>query len=382
MMSWFSIATTFALGLSFWPRTRDLDDTEVTPAVRKLRQLLNARIHGNEEHLRIEGTYADTDVAVVVDAGRGQSQLTVEVPSPRGVSLSIAPRFNSHKKEAQYLSTWQHPTKALYSDDLVLASKLVADASISRTLSRLAAEPRFSVVLRDGFLKVTGKVEPDRLSDQFVPELVKEMTRLVRNLDSEPEIKRRVADDALRTKRLRKLQIGAGVFVCLILCSVVAYSQYRSHQPSAWLHPVAIEGWRPIQTGDIDKESRAILQQHGQTFTDRIAGDFSGNGSESGEAAFLVRQDSDDTDAPKYRLVIQTDPPTHFDHSYSAFAFALKVSNRNLHKMGWIGEKPPALSKRDAVLIVQQRSDVRSAQLLLFDGKEIQTYHPEDYRLF
>lgn len=42
----------------------------------------------------------------------------------------------------------------------------------------------------------------------------------------------------------------------------------------------------------------------------------------------------------------------------------------------------PALSNRDAILVVQQRSDVRSGQLLLFDGKQVRTYQPEDFRLF
>jgi hypothetical protein len=93
MVSLISIGTTLAVGLSFLPRTRELSEAEVTPAVRKLRQLLNARIHGDEGHLRIEGTYADTDVAVLVDGTGSESRLTVEVPSPRGVSLWIAPRI-------------------------------------------------------------------------------------------------------------------------------------------------------------------------------------------------------------------------------------------------------------------------------------------------
>lgn len=381
MISWFSIASVFAAGFSFRARVRDLDDSEVTPAVRKVKQLLKARIHGNEQHLRIEGTYGDSDVAVVVESAREGSRLTVEIPSPRGVSFCIAPRINSNGRNAQALSTWTHPIKALYSEDLLLAGKLVEDASISRTLSKLTAEPRFSLFLQDGSLRLAGLM-PEQLSDHSIPELVKDMTRLVQTLSAKPEVKRRVAEDELRAKRHRLSLIGVAGVLTAVLLAFLGYRQHRSHQPSAWLHPIAIPGWHAIQATDIDPEAEAVMQQHGQVFSDRIAGDFTGRGSESGEVAILIRDNSADPGDSKYRFVIQTDPPTRFDQDYSSFAFALKVSNRNLNKMGWIGEKPPDLGPRDAILIVQQRSDVRSGQVLLFDGKEMHLYRPEDYRLF
>lgn len=382
MISFFSIGTMFALGLSLRGRERELTDNEVTPAVRKLRQLLNARIQGSDNSLRIEGAYAETDVAVVVDGARGESRLTVEVPSPRGISFWIAPRINSNKKEGEALTSWAHPTKALYSDDVLLTGSLVSDVSISTTLSRLAADPHFSLVLRDGVLKVTGKVQPDRLSDQFVPELVKDMTRLVRTLDTAPEVKRRVVDQTARTKQQRNLFIGAAGVAVLMFCTLLVYADQRAHRPSSWLRPVAIEGWRPLEATDIDKESAAIEQQHEQATSDRIDGDFTGRGAMSGEAAILVRESSDDAEDGKYRVVIQTDPASHFERSYQTFAFALKVSNRNLHKIRWVGDKPPALSPREAVLVVQDRSDVRSGELLLFDGQQIRVFQPEDYRVF
>ena len=374
-------ATTLIAGMALSQRTREIDDSEVTAAVRKLRQLLKARVYGNHEQLRIEGRYANTDVAVVFDGSRGNSQLTVEVPSPQGFSLWTASKADGFRRESQLL-TWVHPTKALLSNDVTLASSLVADASISRTLSRLSDDPRFSLALRDGMLRVSGKVEPDRLSDHFVPELVKEMTYLVRNLDAEPEVQFRNEVAARRIRTRRKLSIALVCLAALAATALAGYLQHRSHRPSAWLRPVAKEGWRPTQAEDSDKESAAILQQHGQAFTSRITGDFTGRGSESGEAEFFTSTGGNDSDAPTFRVVIQTDPPTYFEQTYPDFAFALKVTNRNLHKMGWVGEKPPALSNRDAVLIVQQRTDIRSGLFLLFDGKQIRVYRPEDYRLF
>src|SRR5581483_9882024 len=290
------------------------------------------------QHLRIEGTYGDSDVAVNVDSVREGAQLTVEVPSPHGVSLCIAPRINTNRKNGQVLPTWTHPIKALYTEDLELASRLVEDGLISRTLFRLTEEPRFSLLLRAGSLKVTGKV-PEQLSDQVIPELVKDMTRLVQTLATKPEVKRRATEDAIRAKRRRNyLMITGGILIAAFLV-LLGCLQHRSHQPARWLHPVTIEGWHPLQIGDIDKEATAILQQHGQVPSDKIAGDFAGRGSESGEAAILVRDGSADAKDSQYRVVIQTDPPARFEQDYPSFAFALKVSNRNLRKMGWIGDK-------------------------------------------
>lgn len=381
MISWLNIASVVVAGLSLRPRVRDLDDSEVTPAVRRLRQLLKARISGNERHMRIEGVYGDTEVAVSVDTAPGGAYLTAEVPSPRGVSFLIAPRINTVARDTHPLPTWTHPIKALYSEDLELASRLLEDASIARTLSRLAAEPRFSLALRDGSLKITGKVT-DQLSDHSIPELVKDMARLVQTLGAKAEVKRRVAEESERTKRRHNSLLGAAGILCLALISVVVYWQHRTHLPSTWLRPVAIAGWHPIQSGDFDRESSAVVQQHGQVVSDRIAGDFSGRGAESGEALILKRDVASDDGDSMYRVIVQTDPPSQFDQRYPSVAFALKVSNRNLHKMKWIGEAPPSLSTRDAVLIVQQRSDARSGQLLLFDGAMVRAYQPEDYRLF
>jgi hypothetical protein len=52
--------------------------------------------------------------------------------------------------------------------------------------------------------------------------------------------------------------------------------------------------------------------------------------------------------------------------------------------------RPVAIDRREAfgaieprsLLVVQERADARSGQLLLFDGKQLRTYRPEDYRLF
>ncbi len=355
---------------------------EFTPTLRMLSETLAARISGDDTHLKIDGSHSGMDVAIRLDAGAVDSTLTIRMSAPPGFCLLAQPGSTVVPHGIFVVDDWSHSSKALYCDSEALANRLLLTPEVLSPLDKISEDPRFSLVLRNGSLSVSGRVQPDLLSAQFVIGLVSQMTLLVRGLEAMPEVMQCEADYIHGRRNRRKWLFLVGAAAILVVAGWMTHVAQRRHDPVTWVHPVAMEGWRPLQSPDVDSESLAFLGNHGQSVSSSLRADLAGDGTNSGQADILVRADKDSSDPARYLVLVQTFNGVSFNRSYPVIAFVLKVTNRDLTKMNWVGEKPIPLSNRDAILLVQQRSDIGSGELLLFDGKQVRVYRPEDFRRF
>jgi hypothetical protein len=358
--------------------------------VGKIARALNGELFRDGDDLVISGNFGGLPVVVRFSNKEDVPALNLRIGVPANFTLWIAPRSADPGEGRTTLRTGDALFDTRFvtrSDDPGQALLFLGLPAVPRTLHQLAVSSATFLALSPGSLEISELELPRDFASSHVLHHLKLAVTLAQALQQMP------AADTVSVKPLRKekrilariaIVVGAAVAFALVIAATEKGTRKEVFpgrlQTSATgvlpIHAtqiVGLDGWQVATDDDFDPDAAAWLRDSGVPVSGRVAGDFSGSGSQNDVAYVLVRSDG------MRRLVMLTAGENHFDVRYPAIAIVARVPKYMVGRIRWIGQLPPDLAG-DGLLIVRAAADPHSGLVLFTSHHRIVTAVPENYQ--
>ena len=317
--------------------------------------------------------------------------LNIRMGVPANFTLWIAPRSADPGEGRATLRTGDASFDNRFitrSDDPGQARLFLALQTVPRAVHQLACSNGSFLAITPASVEISELQIPGESVARHVLDHLQSVATLAAALKHMP------AADIVKVEPLRKERrvVGRAAIVVGAITAVVvviAATQRTGHRDipvlaqtqtaSLGVLPVdatriaGVDGWRAATPDDFDPDAAAWLRGTGAPVSGRIAGDFSGRGSDQDVAYVLVRADG------VRRIVLLANGDDRYDVRYPSIALVARVPKSSLGGVHWIGPSPDNVVG-DGLLIVRNADDPSSGLVLFLANNRIVTTVPENYQ--
>ncbi len=367
------------------------DFREIAPQVKTIANQLRAEVFRDRNDLVVSGEYKGIPTVLRFYKQRNAPAMGLYVRIPVGCQLSLIPKQRAGGSRASDVKLNCRALK----DHFVARSKnpadlvhlLGADEAVKR-LEALCRSTKTIVELNRGRLELLEMSLPEELTRYVLGQLII-IRELADVLATMPESKHVPIRPWKREHRSWLFKLAVAACVAVVAMSVIAatrehkISEVFAATDSELVHGVPIsdansitgmEFWRAAKPDELSNQFANWLQDSGQKPETRVEFKPVEGGLSRGVAYLLVREDG------ARRLVVLVDHRAVFDACFSRIDGIALVPVTSFPKLKWSqGQAATQKPNGDAILVVRDAADPRSAELLFFPNGTLFSGVPKDY---
>lgn len=360
---------------------------DIAPEAKTIANQLRGEVFRDGHDLVIAGEYRGIPTVVRFSKQKNAPAVGLHVRIPAACQFSLIPKqmagsslFPTVKLRSRILNE-RFVAGSANPDDLELL--LTSDRAV-RQLEKLCCSSKTICEVNRGRLELLEMVLPEELARHILDHL-----QVIRGfsdvLMTMPESDRVKVLPLVRESSSWFVRVAVAAGIVVVAMSVIAATgergkfQVRSVPDSGLVHGVPVndasvingmDRWRMAKPEEIHAEFAKWLRESGQKPESRIEFNPVGSGLSRGVAYLLVRDDG------SRRLVILVDHRAVFDACFSRIDGIALVPAASFPKLKWgQGQAPDG----DAILVVRDAGDPRSAELLFFPNGTLFSGVPRDY---
>jgi hypothetical protein len=364
---------------------------DIAPEVKTIANHLRGEVLRDRHDLVVSGQFKGipTVVRFCKQPNAPAMGLYVRIPAPfqlslipkqiAGSSLVSNVKFKSRVMEDNLVARSMNPAD--------LESLLAADRTV-KLLESLCCSTKTIFELNRGRLELLEMALPEELTRHVLDHLamIRDFSDVLAAMPGSDQVKVRPLE---RRNKSWFFKAAVAVGVAVVAVSVIATTkehgklQVFSATDSELVHGVpatdasVIDGmdpWRAAKPDEVNTQFANWLQDSGQKPATRIEFNPLGSESSRGVAYLLVREDG------ARRLVVLVDHREVFDACFSRIDGIALVPVTSFPKLKWGPLQAPTQKPNgDAILVVRDASDPRSAELLFFPNGTLFSGVPRDY---
>lgn len=367
------------------------DFRDIAPQVKTIASQLRAEVFRDRHDLVISGEYRGIPAVLRFCKQLDAPAMGLYMRIPVACQLSLIPKQmsgSSHSSNVKLNSrvlTEHFVAKSMNPAEL---GSLLAEEKTVKLLESLCCSTKTILELNRGRLELLEMAMPEELNRQVLGQLVT-ICELADLLATMPEADRVTIRPWKREHRswLFKAAVAAGVAVVAV--SVIAATKERgrvvfaSSTDAELIHGVPANDasfinemitWRAANADEVNGQFANWLQDAGQKPKTRVEFHPVSGGLSRGVAYLLVREDG------ARRLVVLVDHRAVFDACFSRIDGIAVVPVTSFPKLKWgQWQAPTQKPNGDAILVVRDAADPRSAELLFFPNGTLFSGVPRDY---
>ena len=364
---------------------------DIAPEVKTLSNHLRAEVFRDRYDLVVSGEYKGIPAVIRFSKHKNVPAMGLYVRIPAACQLSLVPnslagkslssniKLNSRFFEEHFVARSMSP------HDLAL---LLEDERTLKLLESLCCTTRTIFELNRGRLELLEMVLPEELTRHILGHLQK-VHSFADVLAAMPESERVEIRPFKREHRSWLFKAAVAACVAIVAMSVIAatrehkISEVFAANDAQFVRGVPVydaatidgmETWRAAKPEEMSPKFSDWLQDSGQQPAVRIEFKPVANGLTRGVAYLLVRDDG------SRRLVILIDHHAVFDACFARVDGIALVPLTSFPKLKWgQWQAPTQKPNGDAILVVRDAADPRSAELLFFPNGTLFSGVPRDY---
>jgi hypothetical protein len=367
------------------------DYRDIAPQVKTIANHLRAEVFRDRQDLVVSGHHKNipTVLRFSKETNTPAMGLYVRIPSP--CQLSLMPKRMAGRSRSQNIKIGSRILEENFTAKSTTATELNEWLRVDRNIKLLEAlccTRKTIFELNPGRLELLEMALPEELTRHVFEHLaiIRELSESFESMPGSKNVEVRPLEQGHRSWFF-KAAIAAGVIVVAI--SVIAATRERARTPvlaasdPELFHGIpatdasfinGIGAWRAATRDELNPQFANWLQDSGKKPDSRIAFNPAGDNSSRGVAYLLVRDDG------ARRLVVLIDQRTVFDTCFSRLDGIAMVPVSSFPKLKWgQWQAPTQKPTGDALLVVRDATDPRSAELLFFPNGTLFSGIPKDY---